>query len=94
LKEAFEEARLSTHPFDGVTQLMAQMGQQARGAGRRTVAQSIGAFLVGALHPLTDGAFADVERFGDLTLGPALLLETLGLEPSGFFPVGRCRVHA
>jgi hypothetical protein len=68
--------------------------EPARGSGRRTVSQSIGAFLVGALHPLTDGAFTDAERFGDLALGPALLLEMPGLEPSGFFPVGRCRVHA
>jgi hypothetical protein len=68
--------------------------EPAWGPGRRTVAQSIGTLLAGALHPLTDGAFADAERFGNLALGPALLLETPGLEPSGFFPVGRCRVHA
>jgi hypothetical protein len=66
----------------------------ARGPGGWTVAQGIGAFLAGALHPLTDGAFADAERFGDLVLGPTLLLEAPGLESSGFFPVGRCRVHA
>jgi hypothetical protein len=52
------------------------------------------ALLVGALHPLPDGACADVERFGGLALGPALLLETPGLEPSGFCPVERCRVQA
>ncbi len=65
-----------------------------RGPGRWTVAQGVGPLLAGACHPLTDSAFADAERFGDLALGPALLLETPGLEPSGFFPVGRCRVHA
>jgi hypothetical protein len=58
------------------------------------MAQGVGAPLAGALHPLTDGAFADAEGFGDLALGPALLLEAPGLEPSGFFPVGRYRVHA
>jgi hypothetical protein len=68
--------------------------EPARGAGGWTVAQGLGASLAGTRHPLTDSAFADTERFGDLALGPALLLEAPGLEPSGFFPVGRCRVHA
>jgi hypothetical protein len=68
--------------------------EPARGSGRRTVAQSLEALRVGALHPLTDGACADAERFGDLALGPASWREPPGVEPSGFFPVGRCRVHA
>jgi hypothetical protein len=68
--------------------------EPARGPGGWTVAQGVRARLASALHPLTDGAFADAEGFGDLALGPALLLEAPGLEPSGFFPVGRCRVHA
>ena len=60
-----------------------------RGSGRWTVAQGVGPLLAGAFQPLTDSAFADAERFGDLALGPALLLETPGLAPSGFFPVVR-----
>ena len=48
----------------------------------------------GAFHPLTDGSFADAEGLGDLALGPALLFEVPGLEPSGFSPVVGCRVHA
>jgi hypothetical protein len=68
--------------------------EPARGPGRGMVAQGVGALLAGALHPLTDGAFTDAERFSDLALGPAPLLETPGLAPSGFFPVGRYWVHA
>jgi hypothetical protein len=48
----------------------------------------------GAFHPLTDGSFADAEGLGDLALGPALLFEVPGLEPSGFSPVVGCRAHA
>jgi hypothetical protein len=53
--------------------------EPARGAGGWTVAQGIWAPLACTLHPLTDSAFADAERFGDLALGPALLLEGPGL---------------
>jgi hypothetical protein len=82
-------------PWQECGQAGERLGREpARGAGRRTVAQSSGALLVGACPPLTDGAFADAECCGDLALGPALRLETPGLEPSGCFPVGRCRVHA
>ena len=42
-----------------------------------------------ARHPLADCRFADTQRLGDLALGPALLLELPGLEPSRFFPMGR-----
>jgi hypothetical protein len=52
------------------------------------------ASVAGAFHPLTDGSFADPEGLGDLALGPALLFEMSGLEPSGFSPVIGCRVHA
>ena len=48
----------------------------------------------GPCHPLTDRALADPQRLGNLALAPALLREVPGLEPSGFFPVVRCRVHA
>jgi hypothetical protein len=50
--------------------------------------------VAGAFHPLTDGSFADPEGLGDLALGPALLFEVPGLEPSGFSPVAGCIVHA
>jgi hypothetical protein len=42
----------------------------------------------GTLHPLADSGCADPQRFGDLALGPALLLEVPGLQPSSFLPVG------
>ena len=48
----------------------------------------------GAFHPLTDGSFADAKGLGNLALGPALVFELLGLEPSGFSPVAGCIVHA
>jgi hypothetical protein len=60
--------------------------EPARGAGGWTVAPGIWAPLAGTLHPLTDRAFADAERFGDLALGPALRLEGPGLHASGCFP--------
>ena len=50
--------------------------------------------VASAFHPLTDGSFADAEGFGDLALGPALLFERPGLEPSGFSPVAGWLVHA
>ena len=68
-------------------------GQPAGGTGWWPTAQGLGPPRTGALHPLTDGGFADSQRFGNLTLGPALLFEAPGLEPSGFFPAVRCRVH-
>ena len=63
--------------------------EPARGPGRLMVAQGVGALLGGAPHAPTDGAVADAEGFGDLALGPALLLEAPSVEPSGCFPVGR-----
>ncbi len=58
------------------------------------MAKRFRASVAGACHPLTDGAFADAEGLGDLALGPALLLEAPGSEPSGFSPVVGCRAHA
>jgi hypothetical protein len=82
-------------PLQALGQAGELLGREpAWGPGRRTAAQGVGALLAGARHPLTDRACADAERCGDLALGPAPLLEPPGLEPSGFFPDGRCRVHA
>jgi hypothetical protein len=58
------------------------------------MAKRFRASVAGACHPLTDGAFTDAEGLGNLPLGPALLFEVPGLEPSGFSPVVGCRVHA
>jgi hypothetical protein len=58
------------------------------------MAKRFRASVAGAFHPLTDGSFADAKGLGDLALGPALLFEMPGLEPSGFSPVVGCRVHA
>jgi hypothetical protein len=69
-------------------------GQPGRGTWGRPMAQRVRASVAGAFHPLTDSPFADAEGLGDLALGPALLFEVPGLEPSGFSPVGGCRVHA
>jgi hypothetical protein len=68
-------------------------GQPTSGTGWGAVPQGRGTGFAGTSHPLADGPFADAERFGNLLLGPALLLEVPGLEPSSFFPVGRCTVH-
>ena len=69
-------------------------GQPPRCPWRGTAPQGLGASVVGTLHPLADRPFPDAQRFGNLALGPAFLLETPSLEPSGFFPVIGCRVHA
>jgi len=58
------------------------------------MAKRFRASVAGACHPLTDGSFADAKGLGNLALGPALLFEMPGLEPSGFSPVVGCRVHA
>ena len=55
----------------------------------RVMSERIEPLVAGTGHPLTDGPVADAERFGNSALGPAFLLEMPGLEPSGFFPVGR-----
>jgi hypothetical protein len=82
-------------PLQELGQASELLGREpARGPSGRTVAQGARPLLAGAFHPLTDGAFADAERFGDLALGPPPLLEAPGLEPSGFLPIGRCQVHA
>jgi hypothetical protein len=57
------------------------------------MAEGIGSPLTGARHPLTDGPLANTQRLSNPALRPALLLEAPGLEPSGFFPVGRGTVH-
>jgi hypothetical protein len=65
-------------------------GCQAAGSTRvGTQAQGVRSPVAGARHPLADRAFADAQRLGDLALGPALLLELPGLQPSGFFPIVR-----
>ena len=43
----------------------------------------------GARHPLADRPLADAQHLGDLALGPALLREAPGLQPSGFLPTVR-----
>jgi hypothetical protein len=63
-------------------------------SGRRAMPKRLGALLADACHPLADRPFADAERLGNPPLRPAARLEAPGLEPSGFFPVGRCAVHA
>jgi hypothetical protein len=68
-------------------------GQPTWGTRWEAASERPGPGFAGTGHPLADGALADAERFGNLTLGPALLLEVPGLEPSGFFPVGKCSVH-
>jgi hypothetical protein len=69
------------------------VGQPGRGTRGWSMAKRFHS-AAGAFHPLTDGAFADAEGLGDLALGPALLFEVPGLEPSGFSPVVGCRAHA
>jgi hypothetical protein len=69
-------------------------GQPGRGTRWRPMAKRFRSSVAGAFYPLTDGSFADPEGFGDLALGPALLFEAPGLEPSGFSPVAGCIVHA
>jgi hypothetical protein len=68
--------------------------QSARSAGGWTGSEGLRSPLPGARHPLTDGPRADAQGLGNLVLGPALLLELPGLQPSGLFPVVRCWVHA
>jgi hypothetical protein len=78
-----------------------QLGQAGQLLGReptacsrwRAVSEGVRSRLAGAFHPLTDGPLADPQRLGDLPLGPALLFEAPGLEPSGFFPVVRYGFH-
>jgi hypothetical protein len=70
------------------------LGQSARSAGRWSMPKSPHTAVASTCQPLTDGAFADAQRVGDLALGPALLLKAPGLEPSGFSPMVGCRVHA
>jgi hypothetical protein len=63
-------------------------GRQAAGrAAVGTRPQGLWSPVAGACHPLADGTPADAYRIGDLTLGPALLLEAPGLESSGFLPI-------
>jgi hypothetical protein len=50
--------------------------------------------VAGARHPLANRSLADAQGAGDLTLGPALLLEVPRLQPSGFFPIVRWLIHA
>jgi hypothetical protein len=69
-------------------------GQPPRCPWRGTAPQGLGASLVGTLHPLADRPFTNAQRFGNLALGPAFLLETPSLEPSGFFPGRSDMVHA
>jgi hypothetical protein len=65
-------------------------GCQAAGSTRvGTTSQGVRPPGAGARHPLADRAFADAQRRGDLALGPALLLELPGLQPSGFLPIVR-----
>ena len=70
------------------------VGQPGRGTRGWPVAKRFRSSVAGACHPLTDGSFADAEGLGDLALGPALLFEVPGVEPSGFSPVAGCIVHA
>lgn len=56
--------------------------------------QSLRAVLPSPFQPLADGGGVDPQGLGDLSLSPALLLEAPGMQPSGFFPEVRCRVHA
>jgi hypothetical protein len=70
------------------------VGQPGRGTRRWPMAKRFRSSVAGMFHPLTDGSFADAEGLGNLALGPALLLEVPGLEPSGFSPVIGGRVHA
>jgi hypothetical protein len=58
------------------------------------MAKRVHAAAADAFQPLPDGAFADAEGLGDLALGPALLFEVPGVEPSGISPVVGCLVHA
>jgi hypothetical protein len=69
-------------------------GEPPRGSRRWTGPQSLRSPLTDALHPLTDGRFADPHRLGDLALGPALLLEVPGLTTTCFLPVFGRAVHA
>jgi hypothetical protein len=68
--------------------------QPPRGPGWRSTPERLGTGGAGPCHPLTDSSLADPQGLGNLALAPALLLELPGLEPSGFFPVVRCRMHA
>jgi hypothetical protein len=70
------------------------VGQPARGTRWWPMAKRFRASVASAFHPLTHGSFADAEGLGALALGPALLFEVPGLEPSSFSPVVGCIVHA
>jgi hypothetical protein len=63
--------------------------QAACSTRRRAMPEGIGTLAAGAAHPLTDGPLADAQRLGNPALSPPLLLVLPGLEPSGFFPIGR-----
>ena len=68
--------------------------QPPRGPGWRQTPERLGADVASPCHPLTDGPLADPQSRGDLALRPAVLHEVPGLDPSGFFPVVRGRIHA
>jgi hypothetical protein len=70
------------------------VGQPGWGTEGRPMAKRFRSSVAGAFYPLTDGSFADAEGFGDLVLGPALLFEAPGIEPSSFSPIVGCTVHA
>jgi hypothetical protein len=68
-------------------------GQPTWGTRWGAASQRPGTSCAGPGPPVAHGALADAERCGTLPLGPALLLEVPGMEPSGFFPDGKCSVH-
>ena len=66
-----------------------RFGEPPRGPRRWAVPESVRASIASALHPLADRPLADAQGVGDLALGPPLLCELPGLQPSGFFPIMR-----
>ena len=61
--------------------------EPAARSGWRAVSEGVRAPLAGAFHPLTDRPCTDAQRLGNLPLGPPLLLEVPGMQPSGFLPI-------
>jgi hypothetical protein len=58
------------------------------------MSKSVRSSVVGTFHPLADVPLANADGLGNVTLGPTLLFQPPGLEPSSFFLVARAMIHA
>lgn len=66
-------------------------GQLGRRTRRRVMAQRFRSLGFPFADPLTHGSFGDSQGFGYLALGPPLLVQFPGAQPSAFAPVFRLR---